>query len=185
MEFSVLDNQTLQCIMTEQEIEDYGMDRRTLFQNDSRAHDFFRKVMLRGQETTGFRRKQGEVAVSASFLKDKKLEIIFSVSDGGEIAEKPQANIKTVIFKCQNLTDLIRFCRQLPDTPQASVRRCRGNLFLLADLSGYTRHRTAVIFNLADEYVDAVCYTEAIAAHIREHGTCILEKDAVKILSAL
>ena len=52
MVFSVLDKQTIQCVMSEKEIADYGMDKRTIYQNDARTADFFREIMNRAQQET-------------------------------------------------------------------------------------------------------------------------------------
>ena len=57
MVFSVLDKQTIQCVMSEKEIADYGMDKRTIYQNDARTADFFREIMNRAQQETGFTKK--------------------------------------------------------------------------------------------------------------------------------
>ena len=78
MEFSVLDKQTLQCVMTEAEIADYGMDKHAIYQNDARAADFFKQIMQKAQQETGFIRQGESIAVHAAFLSDESLEITFS-----------------------------------------------------------------------------------------------------------
>ncbi len=74
MKFSVLDKQTIQCIMTEAEFADYGIEKEALFQNDGRVQEFFREIMQQAQENTGFNKKEGNVAVHASFLSDESLD---------------------------------------------------------------------------------------------------------------
>ena len=79
MEFIVLDRQTIQCVMTEAEIADYGMDRQAIYENDKRTEDFFRKIMKKAQQETGFRKKRGDITVHASFLPDELLKITFFI----------------------------------------------------------------------------------------------------------
>lgn len=208
MEISVLDQQTIQCIMTEEEIADYGMDKKTLFQNDGRVRDFFRQVMQRAQQETGFTRGYGNVAVHAAFLSDESLEITFSVSNispqqkGKSQISKLQRQqipagrdrtggqdeipkIDTVIFKSKDLMSLIVFCSKVQAALQAQLYQYKGGYFLLADCSRYEMRQLASLFTIADEYVDAVCYTPSIAAFLREHGKCVIEKSAVGILGRL
>ena len=66
MEFSVLDKQTLQCVMTEAEIADYGMDKHAIYQKDARAADFLKQIMQKAQQETGFTKKGGSIAVHAA-----------------------------------------------------------------------------------------------------------------------
>lgn len=175
MEVSVLDKQTIQCIMTEDEIADYGMDKKALFQNDDRVQEFFRKVMQQAEQKIGFRKEEGNVAVHASFLSDESLAITFSVVQGNT----------TVILKSKNLWNMIRFCEQSSLMPQASLYRYKQGYFLLADIQLYGPREIAVLFTLADEYLDAVCYTSAIAAFIKEHGRCIIASHAMEVLGTV
>ena len=87
MEISVLDKQTIQCVMTEAEIADYGMDKNTIWQNGARAEDFFRQIMKRAQQETGFEKNGGQIAVHAAFLSDESLEITFSVNEWMQTAQ--------------------------------------------------------------------------------------------------
>ncbi len=178
MEFSVLDKQTIQCIMTETEFEGYGMDKKALFQNDGRTQEFFRQIMQRAQQETGFYREQGEVAVQASFLSDELLAITFYVGRSNPL-------FVTGILKSKNLADMTEFCRKTQLVPKASLYKYRSVYFLLADISAYGPYETAVFFNLADEYMDGICCTPGIASFIREHGTCLAAEHAVEILKKL
>lgn len=50
MEVSILNEQTIQCILTEAEMADYGMDKQALLQNDERTRDFFKRIMRQAEE---------------------------------------------------------------------------------------------------------------------------------------
>ena len=180
MKFSVLDKQTIQCIMTEAEFADYGIEKEALFQNDGRVQEFFREIMQQAQENTGFNKKEGNVAVHASFLSDESLAITFSVdpklrqSMADETAGKVAEKIQTVIFKSGDLWNLIRFCKQSPLLPEADLYRYHDVYFILANVRDYGAYETALLFILADEYLDTVCYTPSIGSFIREHGVCMI-----------
>lgn len=206
MEFSVLDKQTLQCVMTEAEIADYGMDRHAIYQNDARAVDFFKQIMQKAQQETGFIKNGGQIAVHAAFLSDESLEITFSVGPDGakwtEVEEETEqrekelqqkasqteqitAEMDTAILKSKSLIHMIEFCEKVSAGISASLYEYHGVYFLLVDVRDYGVHDTAVLFNIADEYMDGICYTKSIVAYIREHGRCIARENAVQILGSI
>lgn len=183
--------------MTEAEIADYGIDKNAIYQNDERAVDFFKQVMRRAEQETGFIKHGNSIAVHAAFLSDESLEITFSVGMDGEEqedarkaaeekarqAEQTAAQMETAVLKAKRLIHMIDFCKAAPQGIEASLYEYRGVYFLLADVREHGVHDTAVLFYTADEYMDGICYTKSIAAFIREHGKCIVREHAVGILS--
>jgi len=203
MEFSVLDKQTIQCVMTEAEIADYGIDKNAIYQNDERALDFFKQVMRRAEQETGFIKHGNSIAVHAAFLPDELLEITFSVgmdkeepADVRKAAEERQkeleeqnrqadetvAQMETAVLKAKSLIHMIDFCKAAPQGLEASLYEYQGGYFLLADVREYGVHDTAALFYTADEYMDGICYTKSIAAFILEHGRCIVREHAAEAL---
>lgn len=182
MEISVLNEQTVQCVMTEAEVARYGMDKKAICRNDERVRDFFRQVMQKAKRETGFAKERGDVAVHASFLANESLEITFSVAGRDKWQE---GAFPAAILKTKSLSDMAEFCRLAPKDLDAQLYKYNRIYFLLADISGYSAHGTAVLFNLADEYMEGVCYTKGIAAFLKEHGTCIVARNAVSVLGGL
>ena len=93
--------------------------------------------------------------------------------------------METAILKCNSLIHVIEFCKKAPAKLKAYLYEYHGVYFLLADVRDYGVRDTAMLFNLADEYMDAICYTKSIAAFLQEHGKCIVEEHAVEVLRAL
>ncbi len=182
MEFSVLDKQTIQCVMTEKEIADYGMDKHTIYQNDARTAHFFRQIMDRAQQETGFAKRGKSIAVHAAFLEDESLEITFSVE---VCAGQPAAEMETAVLKASDLDRVIAFCKKAAFKGGTSLYAYAGSYFLLADVRDYGVHDTAVLFYRADEYMDGVCYTKSLAAFVKEHGKCMIREHAAEALGSL
>ncbi len=181
MEFSVLNKQAIQCVMTQKEVADYGLDKKALFKNDERVQEFFRSIMQRAERETGVSKIKGNIMVRASFLADEKLKITF-------LFEKTDAwpqQVKTAILKSRDLMHLAAFSRHAPKGLKTWLYKYRGVFFLLADIRAYSLYETAVFYTLADEYVDAVCHTEGIAAFLKEHGVCMVSKNAIDVLGDL
>lgn len=201
MEFSLLNKQTIQCTMTEEEIAGYGLDKQAIFKNDGRVQDFFRQVMHQAQQATGFTGQRGNVMVHAAFLPDELLKITFSVDSAreghaqNESVRKPKwktggnpglaENFTTAVFKSKDIASVARFCRQMPAMPKTWMYKYQGNYFLLAKIHALTPRQKAALFCLADEYVDENCYTPGIAAFLKEHGTCVIAENAAEILGGL
>lgn len=301
MEFSVLNEETIQCVLSEEEMADYGMNKQALFQNDERVNDFFKSVMRQAEKETGFMKKRGDVTVHAAFLSDESLEITFYIqqrdrnavegahldvskmpravrkysarsekekqnetewreriagsrgktgyegktgsvgeivsegktgsggetgsgektgsvgetASGEEIVEaeeiagnektaalKEQSTssgvtmseeipeIATAVLKSKNLMTMIAFCEtacgeQLDMELKTWLYKYNGVYFMLADIQDRDLRKTAILFNLADEYMDGVCHTEVIAAFLREHGTSMIADCAMGVLGRL
>lgn len=208
MEFSVLNKQTVQCVMTEAEVADYGMDKKLIYQNDDRVREFFRRIMRRAEQETGFSRERGSIMVHASFLSDESLEITFSTDTSHGTAEDifdvtnqktgnkssgmknesqtmRQKGISLAVFKSKQLANIMDFCVTAPKDLRSWLYKYNNVYFILADICSYSIHETAVLFNLADEYMDGICYTNGITAFLMEHGTCMIEEHAVGILGQL
>ncbi len=188
MKFSVIDKQTLQCIMTEEEIAHYGMDRRALYRNDGRVQDFFRQIMQRAKQETGFAKERGDVAVHASFLSDELLEITFSLrqadaENNGPVGEA--LDVRTAVFKAKGIADMAAFSRQAPAAPDASLYRYKEQYFLLVSVAALGQRQTAQLFHCAEEYVDEICCAPGIAAFLKEHGTPIIAENAIRLLRSL
>ena len=201
MEISVVDRQTIRCILTKEEIRDFGMDQRALFSNDERVQEFFREIMHRAEEETGFQ-KEGEVAVEASFLKDERLSITFSAGENPLLedlieetkalrAEVPEptrheaTKMEHVVFQSCNLWDMVDFCHQIPQLRDAALYHYKKAYYLLMDIGGMEIYDLAVLFHLADEYMKCVCYTPGIVAMIQEHGKCLVKKNAAEHLAGM
>lgn len=214
MEVSVLDKQTIQCVMTEKEIADYGMDKHTIYQNDARTADFFRQVMHRAQQETGFVKKGKSVAVHAAFLADESLEITFSVDtgrmdaaqEGAELetagrgsfqpaaampgtswqeSADPMRGLETILLKSAKLDTMADFCRRAHFRKNTDLYAGLGDYFLLADVKGYQVHDAAALLFLADEYMDGAYGKKSMAAYIKEHGKCMIKGNAAEVLSSL
>lgn len=202
MEVSIIDKQTIQCIMTEEEIAGYGLDKEALLLNDGRVQDFFRQVMRQAEQETGFQKQRGNVAVYASFLADESLEIIFSTDCEKSLGQDDEGiggykhtplqqemavetDLQTAIFKSKDFMDIIAFCKQIQITPDACAYKYKKSYFLLADIRGYTLPEIARLFYLADDYMESSCYTTKIAVYLKEHGKCMIHDHAIERLAGL
>ncbi len=187
MKFSVLDKQTLQCVMTEAEAADYGMDRKAIYENDKRAEDFFRKIMQKAQQETGFMKKKGSIAVHAAFVSDEKLEITFYADMKKPLSENAEENVLAVsaVFKTKHLDNMIRFCKKAPKGLDAGLYKYHGMYFLLADLDGFEVRDTAALFILADEFMDEITSAQSITVYLKEHGQCIIREHAADLLGSI
>ena len=201
MEISIIDQETIQCIMTEEEMAGYGLDKKALLENDGRVQDFFRQVMQQAEQETGFQKQKGNVAVYASFLSDETLEIIFSTgyqnnsqqNDTKELYEHIQlqqemtfeTELEVAVFKAKSVMELIAFCKQMQIIPDSCAYKYKKSYFLLADIRRFALPEIGRLFYLADNYMESSCYTTQIAAYLKEHGTCMIRDHAVERLASL
>ncbi len=187
MKFVVLDKQTLQCVMTKAEAADYGMDRKAIYENDKRTEDFFREIMQKAQQETGFVKNRGNVAVHAAFLSDEKLEITFYAEMKNPVSEELQEYkaVPSAVFRAKKLDHMIQFCKKAPGGLKSCLYKYHGSYFMLADLRDLGLQDAAALFILADEYMNEICSGQSIAGFLEEHGQCIVKENVTDVLGGI
>ncbi len=81
MKFAIVNDTTLRCIITEEELDHLGFGLDELISNKERAQDFLQIVLEDAEEETGFRMDEtAAIAVEATMLPGKGLALL--ISDG-------------------------------------------------------------------------------------------------------
>lgn len=91
------------------------------------------------------------------------------------------------IFTFKNMDVLIRFAKTLvlKHIPENTLYKEKGKYYLIMDLTGSEEREVLHLSALTDEYASAVAVGEQRCAHIKEHGSCIIEKEAIQMLRQL
>ncbi|MCR5665223.1 MAG: adaptor protein MecA [Eubacterium sp.] len=85
MKFAIVNDTTLRCMITEQEMDELGFDLDDLVSDKSRAQDLLQLILEDAEEETGFRMKEmAAVSVEATMLPGKGLSLL--ISDGSSKA---------------------------------------------------------------------------------------------------
>ena len=101
MKFTRLNENDIRCIVSEDELVDYGLDLDDIIEKKGRTMEFFRQLLDMAADKLGMKKKDGIQLASAqiSVLKDNSISIVFheaSVEDALKMiaGEDPQKILK-------------------------------------------------------------------------------------------
>ncbi len=84
MDFRRIDNNTVQCILSEEEMNAYGFQVEDLFSNQEKSRDFLERIVEKAEEEVGYESKGGMVSMQIMKMPNNDLAITFSERDPGE-----------------------------------------------------------------------------------------------------
>lgn len=84
MDFRKIDNNTVQCIVSEEEMNAYGFQVEDFFSDQEKSRDFLEQLVERAEEEVGYESKGGMVSMQIMKMPNNDLAITFSERDPGE-----------------------------------------------------------------------------------------------------
>lgn len=99
MDFHRIDKNTVQCRMTEEEMNEYGFEIQDFFTNQEKSREFLEQIVERAEEEIGYEVESGMVSMQLMRMPDNSLTITFS--DRGE------DGIQNMLQHIQNLAGMI------------------------------------------------------------------------------
>ena len=179
MKIDAIDEKSVLVELSKEDLSKSEITYEELDYANERTRTFVRKILETIRlETgrTGFESGSLEVEVMPDsfggclmIFKEKK-ESAFTEED------------KTSVFFSENINDLIDCARVLKglEAPEKSgaLYCADGTFFLL--LSGYPGKKRSVL----SEYLEEAAFTEERLGFLKEYGKCLIESDALAVLSA-
>lgn len=99
MDFQRIDKNTVQCRMTEEEMNEYGFEIEDFFTNQEKSREFLEQIVERAEEEVGYEVESGMISMQLMRMPDNSLMITFS--DRGE------DGLQNMLHHIQNLAGLI------------------------------------------------------------------------------
>lgn len=82
MDFRKIDDNTVQCRMTEEEMNEYGLQIEDFFTDQEKSRDFLEQIVEMAEEEVGYEVESGMVSMQLMRMPDNSLTITFT--DRGE-----------------------------------------------------------------------------------------------------
>lgn len=99
MDFRKLDKNTVQCRMTEEEMNEYGFQIEDFFTDQEKSREFLEQIVEMAEEEVGYEVESGMVSMQLMRMPDNSLTITFS--DHGE------DGLQSMLHQIQHLAGLI------------------------------------------------------------------------------
>ncbi len=93
MKFRRIDDTTVRCIVSKEDMQEYGIALEDFFKNKGKIHDFLHVVVEKAEEEVGYEPKDGMLSMQIMPLSQSTIAITFSEAVNGDY-EDLMKNIK-------------------------------------------------------------------------------------------
>lgn len=78
MKYKKINEATVQCIITQEDMMEYGLTLADIFERNEKGEEFLRDVIERAHDEVGYQINNGNIAMQITPLKDKGLVVTFT-----------------------------------------------------------------------------------------------------------
>ena len=168
MKYKKINDATVQCIVSADDMSEYGLTLSDIFERNERGEDFLRDIIERAHEEVGYQINNGNIAMQITPLKDNGLVVTFT--DEGPAAFKEML---------QNLKEVLQeFSAELAGQEERERSR------VAAQKAGeYDENRRMFVFASMHEtmqYAATIPNTYSVKSHLYKEGGdyyLVLEKN--------
>lgn len=210
MEFSRLDDDTIRCVLTEEDMKEHGIELEDFFKNKEKTQSFFEEIVEEAKRQVSYEATSGVLAVQVMPLPENGLAIVFSENkenefDGliknikdmvGDLKQditiednknKEQAQVR--IFAFASLEHIEMFTRAIPSDKKIKSQLYKDeteNLFYLVIEKGRISAKLFKgICEKAIEFSEFVSEDPKTLTYYQEHFICMIEKNAIFKISLI
>ena len=168
MKYKKINDATVQCIVSADDMSEYGLTLSDIFERNERGEEFLRDIIERAHEEVGYQINNGNIAMQITLLKDNGLVVTFT--DEGPAAFKEML---------QNLKEVLQeFSAELAGQEERERSR------VAAQKAGeYDENRRMFVFASMHEtmqYAATIPNTYSVKSHLYKEGGdyyLVLEKN--------
>lgn len=215
MKFRRVNDTTINCIITQDDLKEYGLHIDDLFERKKEAEEFFRGIMAEAARQENFNLESEFASMKIAVLPDHSISLTLSEDPGAsaairkvrELAGKSvrpargsdkgsaaggeaskQAPAAQYMFRFETLSEAALGASRLCGTGiRTSLYRdqAEGFYFLIASKTDQAGHDFEHLVLPLNEFGSLVTGNAGTIAHFREHAQCILKEDAAELLAAV
>lgn len=144
MKYKKINEATVQCIISEDDMTEYGLTLSDIFERNEKGEEFLRDIIERAHEEVGYQISNGNIAMQITPLKDKGLVVTFTEEGPAAFKEMLQ-HLKEVLQDVSaELSHQDQMERQSHPASQAQKEDENRRMFVFATLHQVMQY-TAVI----------------------------------------
>lgn len=167
MKYKKINDATVQCIVSADDMTEYGLTLSDIFERNERGEEFLRDIIERAHEEVGYQINNGNIAMQITPLKDNGLVVTFT--DEGPMAFKEMLqNLKEVLQEFS--AELAGQEEQVKSKAQQADQGFDENRRMFAF---HTMHQTM-------QYAATIPNTYSVKSHLYKEGEVyylVLEKN--------
>ena len=208
MRFKRINVDTVRCIVSETELIENGLQMDDFLQNDGKTEEFLRKIVSMAEvpehllALTFSERPDSNILNILQNLKSAVDSLSGMGNRIGENAEEEQeeqdpdtlvegCDKRLYILEFKDMDQIISYAKSivLEEPVVSSVYRIRehkmSSYYLLIERNGLGDKEICRVISASVEFMKQASSDMHKAAYLAEHGTCVLQKDALEVLQKL
>lgn len=188
MKFKMINGNDIQCVITEEEMKQYGLGINDIFSNTLKAQYFLNEILDMVEEETGYFIGDGAKTVQAVCLPGNAVALTFSDREEDvepEYDEEYEKQLEVLQFK--TIAETIAFTRKVDVSKYDKAMFCKekDSFYLVVDLTNSNVQEMDFFLAAAFEYAGTVEENEWRAAYLGEHASILIKEHAMHVLAGL
>ena len=202
MKIQRVNDTTIKCIITEEDLRDSGLALHDLFDRKKEAMEFLRKVITRAIKSENFNLQGEYTSMHVKINSDQSVSLTLShdPKEAGNIREicrdaleklgkqEDQEDGNVFLFRFRTMQDVVRYCRELKASRGTHTELCRDHQNQYYLLLRQNKSEPVVFTAqslMAEEFGELVTSDRAKALSIREHLDTVIGSDVIRVLNEL
>ena len=104
MKFRRIDVETVRCLISEEELNENGLDMDDFLQNGKKTEEFLRKIVSMAENEVGYKAPGGSLSVQASILPNHTLSLTLTEKQDSNLIDILES-LRSAVSKFTDVTD--------------------------------------------------------------------------------
>ena len=94
MEYKRIDENTIRCIITEEDMENFGLDLDEFLSHSQKSDDFLRHIVEEARDELGYETQNGMVSMRLEVLSDNRISLTFASGDDKNMFQQMMGHLQ-------------------------------------------------------------------------------------------
>ena len=117
MEYKRIDENTIRCIITEEDMENFGLDLDEFLSHSQKSDDFLRHIVEEARDELGYETQNGMVSMRLEVLSDNRISLTFASGDDKNMFQQMMGHLQKIFPDVERST-LDHMVEQLSKMPE-------------------------------------------------------------------
>ena len=191
MKYKKINDATVQCIVSADDMAEYGLALSDIFERNERGEEFLRDIIERAHEEVGYQINNGNIAMQITPLKDNGLVVTFTDEGPAAFREMLQ-NLKEVLqydenrrmFVFNTMHQTMQYAATIPNTYSVKSHLYKEGevYYLVLEKNRLSYKAFNRISAQAVEFGNLIAVSDERMQYLEEHGECLIRDRAVSRL---
>ena len=161
MKYKKINDATVQCIVSADDMSEYGLTLSDIFERNERGEEFLRDIIERAHEEVGYQINNGNIAMQITPLKDNGRMFVFA-----------------------SMHETMQYAATIPNTysVKSHLYKEGGDYYLVLEKNRLSYKAFNRISAQAVEFGNLIAVSEERMQYLEEHGECLIRNRAVSRL---